>query len=92
MGRSMGLSPTELGQLLDLAIAKAPDLRAAGVLHVQLDGLAFALAPQEQPVVEDDDDDKRPTEQDVMDPLDDPATFGGPVPGYRRQPHEEHRR
>lgn len=80
-------------QLLDLIIAKAPDLRAAGVLHVQLEGLAFALAPLERAVmVEDDEDQEGQQGAPSSDPLNDEDTYGGPVPGFRRQPHEEHRR
>jgi hypothetical protein len=80
---------SEVAQLLDVVIAKARQLREAGVLRVQLDGLAFDLAPI-APAIEDSDDDLL-LDVDEPDPFNDPATYGGHVPGFRRREHEEHR-
>lgn len=62
------------------AIAKsAPDLRAAGVLEVTVDGVSFKL----------DRPDPEQNEQQgngfIADPLKDPSTFGGVLPGFRRR-------
>jgi hypothetical protein len=64
-------TPTEL---LDLIIDRAPKLRAAGVLHVTIEGLGFSLDPgsnaasdDKEVALEDDDD---------LNPLDDPRTYG----------------
>lgn len=86
----MGLSAT--AQLLDLLIDRAPKLREAGVLRVQLEGLlSFELAPVAPEI--DDGEDRQPENYEHSDPLQDPATFpGGHVPGFRRRPHEEHHR
>lgn len=77
-------------QLLDLLIDRAPKLREAGVMRVELEGLCLVLAPPEQML---DDREERDEDIEHADPLQDPATFpGGRVPGYRRRPHEEHHR
>jgi hypothetical protein len=79
----------EPAQLLDVVISKARQLREVGVLRVQIEGLAFDLAPaepQEQEVEEIVD------AIDDSDPFNDPTTFGGRVPGFRRREHEEHQR
>ena len=75
-----GLTPAEL---VDLLIRRAPELRAAGVLQFPLEGGPVVLAAAEPMPVE------RATGggeafDPLLDPLDDPMTFGGgPVPGYK---------
>lgn len=81
---------TDMAQLLDMVIAKARQLREAGVLRVQLDGLSFELAPAGAPHMDDEELDE-PEDTDDPDPFNDPATYGGMVPGLPRRPHEEHR-
>lgn len=73
---------------LALIAARAPDLRSAGVLSVEIDGTraSFRLAPDAPipPVAEAPDQPaaiEQPTYQE-LNPLDDPDTFGGAVPGY----------
>lgn len=77
--------PNHVAELLDLLIAKAPALIAAGVTHVSVSGMSadltsppqsIVVAPQSNPPV-------------FLDPLNDPATFpGGRVPGFRREEPE----
>ena len=75
-------------RLLQLLIDKARALRAAGVTHVELEGLAFDLAPAELEMAE-----VVPEERlEELDPLNDPATYGrldGRVPGFPRQPRDD---
>lgn len=81
-----------IAAMLDVIIAKAPELRAAGALRVEIDGVVkFELAPL-VPQLEDSDEEPDDYVMDAPDALDDPHTFGGPVPGFRRREHEEHRR
>ncbi len=66
------MNKTEAGMMLDLIVEKAPKLRAAGVVHVSLEGASFTLgdltvaATGDAPEEADDD----------MNPLSDPTTFG----------------
>jgi hypothetical protein len=63
------------------AIVKhAPDLRAAGVLELEIGDVKLTLAEPE-PEVPDDLDDEKPA---LVKPLDDPDTFGGHVPRFQR--------
>ena len=78
--------------LLDVVIDKARKLREAGVLRVRIEGLAFDLAPPPQILVEDEAGDEELEEFEDPNPLNDPTTFGGQVPGFKRRPHEEHGR
>ena len=72
-------SKTKPSDWLDLLIEKAPALREAGVLEIELDGCTVSLAPvakeQEQwvpmPTTEEHSMGKH------MDALDDPDTFDG---------------
>jgi hypothetical protein len=74
--------------MLDLIIAKANDLRKAGVLTVQLgDGCSFQLAAFEPEPT------KAPAEEPPDgDPLNDPVTYGlprdGQAPHYDHEPQE----
>lgn len=57
--------------LLDTIIEYAPKLRAAGVQEVSIEGASFKLGAPEtasEPATEE--------EEDELDPLKDPATFG----------------
>jgi hypothetical protein len=61
-------------QLLDLLLAKAPELREAGVLELGIEGLTVKLAPAVPAsidVVGDDTDDSKETNM-----WNDPITFG----------------
>lgn len=80
-------SAQELDSVLALLIARAPDLRRAGVLTLSLDGLAVSLAPDAPPVA----DVPREVVEEPADPLLDPATFGyrDAVPGFPRRRDEE---
>jgi len=70
----------EAADFIDLIIARAPQLREAGVRSVNLgDGVGFVLAA---PVPEADDlDGNSDEEADVPDALHDPWTHGVPRPG-----------
>jgi hypothetical protein len=71
-------------EIIELIIAKAPQLRKAGVQSVELDEVSFTLAPADPPDATPTADDG---EDDEVDALHDPATFGRrkTVPGRRRQ-------
>jgi hypothetical protein len=59
-------------EAIELIIAKAAKLRAAGVLHVKLRELEFSIGPDPAatpPPTEED-------EPDDLNPLEDPQTFG----------------
>lgn len=76
-----------------LLVDKAPHLRAAGVMSISIDGdrVNVGLAPPYEPLEAKPaaGSDVRPAPPDDPQPepepdaLDDPATFGGPVPGYQ---------
>ncbi len=67
-------------ELLDLIIDRAPRLRSAGISSVNLESISFTLAPADAPIEVAADD------EDEVDALHDPATFGRrkSVPGQRR--------
>lgn len=68
---------------LDLLIAKAPALRTAGVLAVELGNVRFQMTPPEMQMPAQTTD--RRTGPPPADPLDDPALFGrrdGSLPGF----------
>jgi hypothetical protein len=71
--------------LLDLIIAKAEDLRSAGVTSLEFNGVKIALSPPvvTQPEVVESRGSSVPDEETPSDPLDDPMTFGlnGKLPG-----------
>lgn len=77
------MTPKDAAELLDTIAKKAKALRDAGMLEVGLgEGVYVKLAPAELP--ESDGDDEQ--EEDV-DVLDDPATYGrrSGVPGRKRK-------
>ncbi len=76
-----GTSPAEW---LRLIVANAEALRSAGVRRVKLSGAEFEIAAPEPQVVRIDAE-----ETDYGDPLDDPATFGGKLPGFPRRHRRE---
>lgn len=61
--------------MLDLMLERAPDLRAAGFLTVNLGEAGFTLAPAERTDVGKADDEEGETPKDV---LHDPWTHGRP--------------
>lgn len=69
------MTAQDAAELLDLIAARAPALRIAGVLRVELKGVAFTLArpdPPDAPAsASAGSDDEAPT-----DALHDPATWG----------------
>jgi hypothetical protein len=77
-------------ELLDLVVARAPELAAAGVASVTIEGFSLMLrprrlAPPGSPTDEDEEEAVEPSTPSDVDPLSDPATFaGGRVPGYPR--------
>lgn len=75
------MTPADAGAWIDLIIARAPALREAGVSTITFEGGAtLSLAPPPPPSL-----DLGPTrgEPIILDPMEDPATFGGVLPGYR---------
>lgn len=73
---------------IDLLVSRGPQLRAAGVTQLSIDGVSVTLAPAEAtaPV----DGKEREPESVTTDPLDDDATYGGRgMPGFTRPPVSE---
>lgn len=65
---------------LTAVVEFAPRLRAAGVRNVTLpDGGTISLAPPDAPPSPAPSPAPAP---ELFDPLNDPATFGGKLPGY----------
>lgn len=68
------MTADEFAEILDMIIDRAPRLRAAGIPHVNIEGISFEVAGDPAPPkpaddqVSDDDDD--------LNPLEDPTTFG----------------
>lgn len=75
--------------LVDSILARAPELRGAGVLSVALGAVAVTFAPLEMKVQVGEVD---APEKDLgnVDPLHDPASYpDGVVPGFDIQPLDE---
>jgi hypothetical protein len=73
----------DAAEFLDLITARAPALRTAGFLRVAIEGMGyFELAPAEPPA-----DHGEQEEEEELDALHDPATFGRrrTVPGRARR-------
>ncbi len=66
------MSPVDAEKMLDLIVKKAPGIRAAGISHVNLDGVAFTLVEMVSEASGDAPDE--PAED--LSPLSDPETFG----------------
>jgi hypothetical protein len=82
----MSQTPDELLTLLE---ERAPRLRAAGVLEIDVRGLRARLAPPDPPPLK-----KEKIEPEVrLNPLDDPRTYGLPpgakLPGIAWDPSQE---
>lgn len=75
-----GISPAEW---LRLITEHAKALREAGVTRLKLSGCELELSKEEPMVVRIESE-----ERTFEDPLDDPATFGGRMPGFRRRRDE----
>lgn len=68
---------------VDLILRHAVDLRERGVLHLCVDGFVVSLAPRDPPREPLDDRSNGRVEDPILDAMNDPATFGGSLPGYR---------
>lgn len=85
------MAPAQAEAWIDLIIARAPALRAAGVTSLAFDGGASILLLPEPPPAVDLGPPPR-IEDPILDAMNDPATFGGVLPGYRipaYQPEED---
>ena len=81
MKPKLDASTAAMAAKIDLVIERAPDLIAAGITSLSIDGLAVTLsAPPPEPSATE-----APTAAPVhSDPLMDGATFpGGAVPGFK---------
>lgn len=75
--------------LLDYLVEKGEALRKAGIVRLNYDNMGsftVELAPPQEPTVIVQADRE---ERESMDPLMDPDTFGGRMPGYRRRRNED---
>jgi len=82
------MTPSEFAEVLDALRDRAAGLRAVGVREFVVGDIRVTLAaPEPLPDVSFDDD-KQETSP-ILDPLDDPETYGrlSGVPGFSR--HEE---
>jgi len=70
-------------QWVELIITRGAELRAVGCQQISVDGASATLAPEEPahaatavtvPA--------GPAEKSLLDPFEDPDTFGGVLPGY----------
>lgn len=67
-----------MAEWLAMVAEHAAALRGAGVLEMRLpDGGVIRFAPQAEPEAR-----AKSQPRDLLNPLDDPATFGGRLPGY----------
>lgn len=76
---------------LDTILARAAELRAAGITSLTLDGVAVTLAPPE-PTMPDLPRTTPTEDADAtrVDPMSDAATYGGgKVPGFKRPKREQ---
>ena len=79
------MQPVRPADWIRLLRDNAKKLRAAGVTRIKFEGLEVDLAPPEPqmpaavPV----------SDADISDALDDPATFGGSVPRFKRRWQDE---
>lgn len=75
--------PPTPAELLDLILARAPALIAAGITSVSIDGLSATLARPAPAAPAHVDRPKPP--RGHIDPMRDPSTYpGGKVPGFTR--------
>ena len=86
MAHMANIGADEFGSLLDAINDRAGDLRANGVTRVEARGVIIELAPPD-PIIKIEGDDQRRggSMGDELDPLDDPATFGGTLPERGRR-------
>ena len=69
---------------IDLVIARALDLRKAGITAIGFGGCSAQLLPYMEPLVDEKATGDKPAEEYQGDPLNDPASWpGGVVPGYQ---------
>lgn len=87
------MAKTKAEILIDLIIARAPALYAAGITSLTVDGLSVALVapppPPAAPLVL-----PKPTERPKqhIDPLKDTSTYpGGRIPGFTRDDEDPYR-
>ncbi len=77
---------SDLDKTIATVIAHSERLRAAGVLKLSVDGVAFELAPYLAPA--DTSDSQLPEKPKRRGMIDDPALYGreddAPVPGLRK--------
>jgi hypothetical protein len=75
--------PRQAAELLDMIVARAPALIAAGVTSLSIEGLSVTLskpAPTAGPIGK-----PTPIARQHIDPLQDASTYpGGKVPGFTR--------
>lgn len=76
----MSLNPVEL---LDLLEARAPRLRTAGVLSLTFDGVSVRFTAADPAQTSSEKIEHVAPPPIILNALDDPATFGGVLPGYQ---------
>lgn len=86
----MKVTKLEAETYIELLIASAPKLHAAGITSVSItgDGIAATLQPPPPALdlrgIEVPAGDDRPPPTQHIDPMQDPTTYGGrPVPGFK---------
>ena len=76
------MSKNDFAGVVDVLVARAKELRAAGVQRIAFGEMTVDLYPAE-PV--ESADDESPTPLSPSDALDDPALYGGHVPWLRER-------
>lgn len=71
----------KLAEILDLLAEKAPAVRDAGVTAFEVEGVRVELAPARRETASAVAEEQQP---EIGDPLADPDTFGGALPGFPR--------
>lgn len=80
------ISKSSAAELLDLLIARAPALIAAGITSVSIEGLSATLAPPPPVAPPASKAKAQPVAKSHTNPMLDPSTYpGGRVPGFTRE-------
>lgn len=80
-----GTDADRLDAVLACVARHAGDLRALGVTRVRALGVTVEIAPTEPRIELDEAPPRALVAQVGIDPLDDPATYGGSIPRMRRR-------
>jgi hypothetical protein len=69
-------------QWVELIITRGAELRAVGCQQISVDGASATLLPEYPTHAATSAVPPGPAEKSLLDPFEDPDTFGGVLPGY----------